>query len=84
MVNRSAGLPLAWTGGNSTDLVQILGYAGTGHRHGSNAIPTPGSSFAPLPAGQGGFTVPASVLNQLPAVSAASLTNFTGSTILEV
>ena len=84
VVNRSAGLPLAWTGGDSTDLVQILGYAGTVTGSGSNAVTDAWEFICTTTAGQGGFTVPASVLNQLPAVSAASLTNFTGSTILEV
>jgi uncharacterized protein (TIGR03437 family) len=64
-VNRSAGLILNWTGGNSTDLVEIFGSVGGA---------TSNSSFACITtAGPGTFTVPASILDQLPAVSAAAI-----------
>jgi uncharacterized protein (TIGR03437 family) len=64
-VTRANGLTLSWTGGNSTDVVLIVGSSGT----------TNGTEFVcTTTAGQGKFTVPASVLNQL----AASTTTSTG------
>jgi uncharacterized protein (TIGR03437 family) len=65
-VTRSAGLTLNWTGGNATDVVQISGSSGlplTGSVTGFNCTAT---------AGQKTFTVPASILNQLPASSAGN------------
>jgi hypothetical protein len=69
-VTRNAGLTLNWTGGNSTDLVEIFGSSGS----------TSGTAtFACITtAGAGTFTVPASILNQLPAVTAAAGTGFLG------
>jgi uncharacterized protein (TIGR03437 family) len=79
-VNRSSGLTLNWTGGNSSDAVVISGSATTGS--GANAT---GASFLCFTtAGQGGFTVPASILDQLPAVSAAQIAAQTGAGSLSV
>ncbi|HMD48190.1 MAG TPA: hypothetical protein VKG79_03790, partial [Bryobacteraceae bacterium] len=61
---RSAGIPLAWTGGNPNDLVIISG----------STTPTSGNGVGWVcytTAGTGGFTVPASVTNQLLAVPAS-------------
>ena len=64
-ITRSAGLTLNWTGGNSTDLVEIFGSAGaTSGTATFSCITT---------AGAGTFTVPASILNQLPAVTTAAI-----------
>jgi uncharacterized protein (TIGR03437 family) len=66
IVNRGAGLALNWTGGNSTDTVEIFGSSGA-------------TSFLCFTtAGSGSFTVPASILNQLPAVTAAAISAGTG------
>jgi uncharacterized protein (TIGR03437 family) len=63
-VNRSAGLTLNWTGGGSTDTVEIFGTSGTS---------TSTAEFICITtAGVGTFTVPASVLNQLPAAGTSS------------
>ena len=70
-VPRSSDLKLNWTGGNPSDLVEIFGSASTGS--GSNTTMT--SFICMTTAGPGTFTVPASVLSQLPAVTA----NATGS-----
>ena len=56
-VTRSAGLTLNWTGGLSSDLVEILGT--------SNST----TFICFTTAGPGTFTVPASILTQLPAVA---------------
>ncbi|HEY4365328.1 MAG TPA: hypothetical protein VGN17_30480 [Bryobacteraceae bacterium] len=59
-VNRGAGLVLGWTGGNPTDLVEVAG--------GSGSSATNLTTFICITtAGQGGITVPASILTQLPA-----------------
>jgi hypothetical protein len=75
-VTRNAGLTLNWTGGNSTDTVEIFGSSGT-----TSSITT---FFCITTAGPGTFTVPASILNQLPAVTTAAVTAGTGSGILAV
>jgi uncharacterized protein (TIGR03437 family) len=64
-INRSTGLTLNWTGGNATDEVEIFGESG-----GASGF---GTFVCIANAGAGTFTVPASILNQLPAVTAAGL-----------
>ncbi len=83
-VTRSAGLPLAWTGGSPSDLVEIVGYAGTTTGSGTTAVTNATEFVCFSTAGAGGFTVPSSILTQLPAVSAAAIANFTGTSFLEV
>jgi uncharacterized protein (TIGR03437 family) len=64
-VARSAGMTLNWTGGNATDIVEIIGV--------SSASATSSSStefVCTTTAGQRTFTVPSSVLTQLPASAA--------------
>jgi uncharacterized protein (TIGR03437 family) len=74
-VTRSSGLTLNWTGGNSTDYVEIIGAADTL----ANSAVTGGATFICITtAGAGGFTVPSSILTQLPAISAAMITAGTG------
>ena len=63
---RANGVSLAWTGGNSTDLVEIFG----------STSPTSGSGTVSFvcftTAGQGGFNVPSSITDQLLAVPATN------------
>jgi uncharacterized protein (TIGR03437 family) len=67
-VTRGSGLTLNWTGGNPTDLVEISGESVTISASGET-----GASFVCFTtAGQQTFTVPASILSQLQAVSAAA------------
>lgn len=79
-VNRSAGLTLNWTGGNASDLVRIFGISSTSTGTGTSAIVDSWTFICTTNAGAGTFTVPSSILLQLPAVSAQSTT---GSGILE-
>ncbi|HYL73326.1 MAG TPA: hypothetical protein VEU96_03930 [Bryobacteraceae bacterium] len=71
-VNRSAGLTLNWTGGNPSDLVEIFGSSRTTSGSGASAITDVWSFICTTTAGVGTFTVPSSILLQLPAVSASS------------
>jgi adhesin/invasin len=75
-VTRASGLTLNWTGGNSTDLVLIVG--GSGPNSGATQF------VCTTTAGKGTFTVPASILNQLPASSAAATTAGTATSFLSV
>ncbi len=81
-VNRSAGLPLSWTGGNSSDLVEIVGSSSTTSGSGLNAVTDAWTFVCTTTAGTGGFTVPSSILQQLPA--AALTANGSGGGFLEV
>jgi len=83
VVTRSAGLTLNWTGGNATDLVEIVGLAGT-YSSGANSALTGGEFVCTTTAGAGTFTVPASILTQLPAVTASAIAANTASGLLEV
>ncbi len=67
-VTRSAGLTLNWTGGNASDLVEIAGFTTAASGSGTEFVCT-------TTAGQDTFTVPASILDQLSAVSAAAEAN---------
>jgi hypothetical protein len=71
-VTRSQGLTLNWTGGNSTDAVQIIGYSGTQSGTGANIVTSATEFICTTTAGAGSFTVPSSVLNQLPPTVAAN------------
>ena len=77
-VVRSAGLPLSWTGGNANDIVEIIGSSGTTTGTGSNAVTDSWTFICTTTAGAKNFTVPASVLLQLPAVSSNSTGTNTG------
>ena len=66
-VVRSAGLPLSWTGGQASDQVVIVGLSENTTGTGTSEV-TSGAEFICITtAGKGGFTVPASILAQLPA-----------------
>jgi len=80
-VVRSQGMTLNWTGGNPTDFLDIIGSAATT----TNGVISGASFLCLTTAGAGTFTVPASILNQLPAAtfsltgtSSTSLTISTG------
>jgi uncharacterized protein (TIGR03437 family) len=73
-ITRSAGLTLNWTGGNPSDLVQISGGSSTTTGTGANRVTDAWSFACYTTAGAGTFTVPASILTQLPPVSASSTT----------
>jgi uncharacterized protein (TIGR03437 family) len=80
VVNRSAGLTLNWTGGNSSDLVLISGEAAIG----TNPNQTGAAFICYTTAGKGTYTVTSSTLNQLPAVTAAQNSAQTGVGYLSV
>jgi fibronectin-binding autotransporter adhesin len=71
-VNRGSNLVLNWTGGNASDLVEIVGSASTTSGSGSTATTTSTQFICLTTAGQKTFTVPSSILSQLPATSATS------------
>ena len=87
-VNRGAGLTLKWTGGNSSDLVIIEGLAANA----SSTITASGTTFTEngaefvctTTAGTGGFTIPASITSQFPALNPASTTTGTALSLLAV
>lgn len=66
-VPRGQPLTLAWTGGASTDLVNIIGVSGSAITDNTaNAIYDTGVFVCTTTAGKGSYSVPASVLSQLP------------------
>jgi len=79
-VNRSSPLTLNWTGGNSSDLVEIVGTSSTSTGSGTSLVTDSWTFICTTTAGAGTFTVPSSILQQLPAsqvvsgVSSGSLT----------
>lgn len=84
VVTRSAGLTLNWTGGNPTDIVEIVGFSGTVSGTGNNTTVNATEFACTTTAGVGTFTVPASILSQLPPTTAAAIASGTGSSFLEV
>jgi len=66
-VNRSQPLILSWTGGNASDPLEIIGTAASV----SNGVTTSTTFICTTTAGAGTFTVPTSVLSQMPAASGA-------------
>jgi uncharacterized protein (TIGR03437 family) len=80
IVNRSSGLTLNWTGGNASDGVVVIGLAATI----TNDFETGAEFICYTTAGAKTLTVSSSILNQLPAVSAAQLTAFSGTTSLSI
>ena len=75
-VNRGSGLPLSWTGGNSSDLVIIEGLAittsTTTTASGTTFTENGGEFVCTTTVGTGGLTVPASITSQIPALNPAS------------
>ena len=62
-------MTLNWTGGLPTDLVEIVGSSSTTTGTGANLTTTTAEFVCITTAGPGTFTVPASILNQLPAAT---------------
>jgi uncharacterized protein (TIGR03437 family) len=83
-ITESAGLTLNWTGGNSSDQVLILGASGAITGTGTNSITSSTEFICTTTAGARTFTVPASILTQLPTVTAASINANTGYGYLSV
>jgi hypothetical protein len=71
-VNRSAGLTLGWTGGNASDIVEIIGSSSTTTGTGTSTVTDSYTFICTTNAGAGSFTVPASILQQLPATTSAA------------
>jgi uncharacterized protein (TIGR03437 family) len=69
VVNRNVGLPFTWTGGNANDLVEIEGISDTTTGTGTTAVTDLWTFVCTTAAGAGSFTVPPSVLQQLPAAT---------------
>jgi uncharacterized protein (TIGR03437 family) len=74
-VNRSLPLTLNWTGGNASDLVEIIGSSSATTGTGTSAVTSSSTFICITTAGQKTFTVPASILFQLP-VTTGSNTGF--------
>jgi uncharacterized protein (TIGR03437 family) len=72
-VTESAGLTIKWTGGIASDAVLINGTSGTTTGTGTNQITTTTGFVCTTTAGQGTFTVPASILTWLPTITAAQV-----------
>jgi uncharacterized protein (TIGR03437 family) len=83
-VTESAGLTLNWTGGNSSDVVEIIGASGTFTGTGNSRIINLTEFVCSTTAGQKTFTVPASILTQLPTITAAQVAASTAEGVLEV
>jgi uncharacterized protein (TIGR03437 family) len=83
-VNRNSGLPIAWTGGNANDLVYISGDASTRTTSGTTVTVTGASFICLTNAGAGNFTVPSSILTQLPAVAASASNGSTALTVASI
>jgi hypothetical protein len=71
-VVRSTPLTLNWTGGNASDLVEIVGSTSSTSGTGSSAVTSTASFICLTTAGQRTFTVPASILGQMYATTASS------------
>jgi hypothetical protein len=68
-VVRSSPLTINWTGGIASNMVEIVGSSGTTTGTGANAVTTTTEFLCVTTAGAGTFTVPASILSQLPATA---------------
>ncbi len=77
-ISRASGLTLNWTGGNATDLVEIIGYSGTASGGGTSQTVNATEFVCTALAGNKTAAVPASVLSQLPATTGANATGFLG------
>jgi uncharacterized protein (TIGR03437 family) len=81
-ITRSAGLTLNWTGGNASDVVEIDGQSFTTTVTGANFAVDQTNFACITTAGKGGFTVPASILTQMPAAVVNADGTGTGSLIV--
>jgi len=83
-VTESAGLTLNWTGGLASDVVEIIGGTGTILGTGANQVTSATEFICSTTAGTGTFTVPASILTQLPTITPAQVTAATAEGYLDV
>jgi uncharacterized protein (TIGR03437 family) len=83
-ITKSAGLTLNWTGGNASDVVEIIGDAGTFTGTGASEVTDVTEFICKTTAGQKTFTVPASILTQLPTITAAQVAASTATGLVEV
>ena len=72
-VVRSSPLTLNWTGGIASDKVEIVGAVSTSTGTGSTEVSTTTEFLCVTTAGAGTFTVPASILSQLPATTGTNV-----------
>jgi uncharacterized protein (TIGR03437 family) len=76
VIDRSADLTLNYTGGDPGDVIEVIGEAAF---YATESSPASGAAFACYgTVGSGSFTVPASIVGQLPAVSLGVIENATG------
>jgi uncharacterized protein (TIGR03437 family) len=71
-VVRSTPLTLNWTGGNASDSLEIIGGASTSTGTGVNQVTNTTEFICITTVGAKTFSVPASILTQLPATTASS------------
>jgi uncharacterized protein (TIGR03437 family) len=83
-ITKSAGLTLNWTGGNASDVIEILGDSGTITGTGASEVTDVTEFICRTTADQKTFTVPASILTQLPTITAAQVAASTATGLLEV
>jgi uncharacterized protein (TIGR03437 family) len=83
-VTESAGLTLNWTGGNASDVVEIIGDSGTITGTGASEVTNITEFVCSTTAGQKTFTVPASILTQLPVITQTQVNNGAATGFLEV
>jgi uncharacterized protein (TIGR03437 family) len=83
-VTESAGLTLNWTGGNSSDVVEIMGASAFASGTGVSQVTDTTEFVCVTTAGQKTFTVPASILTQLPTITAAQVAANTAAGLLEL
>jgi uncharacterized protein (TIGR03437 family) len=79
-VVRSSPLTINWTGGNASDMVEIIGGSSTSTGTGSSEVTSSTTFFCITTVGKGTFTVPASILTQLPAATTGLLEVAAGNT----
>jgi hypothetical protein len=72
-VVRSSPLTLNWTGGIASDKVEIVGAVSTSTGTGSTEVTTTSEFLCVTTVGAGTFTVPASILSQLPATTGTNV-----------
>ena len=72
-VTESAGFTLNWTGGNTSDVVNITGATSTSTGTGANKVYTATGFICTTTAGQKTYTVPPAVLTQLVPATSGSL-----------
>jgi hypothetical protein len=72
-VTESAGFTLNWTGGNTSDVVNITGATSTSTGTAANKVYTATGFICTTTAGQKTYTVPPAVLTQLVPATSGSL-----------